>query len=64
MRFPWLPAILLASASLFGLLAAAIWVVSDAHGHGLTSGDRNAIVALVLVAVASSVVGALVLFRR
>ncbi|MDH3272178.1 MAG: hypothetical protein OEN56_12640 [Gemmatimonadota bacterium] len=38
--------------------AAAIWFVSDAHGHGLATGDRRAIIGLSLAG-ALSIIAAL-----
>ena len=64
MRTLLLPAVLLILALLLGLLAAAIWMVSDAHGHGLASGDRRAIMVLTVASTVSLVAGIFVLSRR
>jgi len=59
-----LPAALLLGALLLGLLATAIWLISQAHGHGLTSGDREAIVVLTFASLTSLVAGFVALSRR
>jgi len=64
MRTAWLPAVFLGFALLLGLLAAAIWFISAAHGHGLASGDRKAITVLTLGSVASLAASVLNLARR
>ncbi len=58
-----LPIILLALAVVLGLIAGAIWVIADAHGHGLPSTDRTTII-LLTVASAIALVGAVALFFR
>ena len=57
-------AVLLSCALLLGLHAAAIWMVSAAHGHGLASGDRTAIVVLTVASTVSLLAGIFVLSRR
>jgi hypothetical protein len=59
----YLPIILLALAVALGLMAWAIWFISDAHGHGLASADRRAIIVLT-VASATALVSAVALFVR
>ena len=59
----YLPFGLLASAIVFGLMAGAIALVSSAHGHGLASADRQAIVMLTVAAVVC-LAGSAIGFRR
>lgn len=57
------PRLLLALAVVLGLMAGAIWVISDAHGHGLPSTDRTTII-LLTVASAIALAGAVALSLR
>lgn len=50
-------------AVLFAGAAYVIYFVSDAHGHGLASGDQHAITALI-VAAGCSALGSAWCFRR
>jgi hypothetical protein len=51
-------------ALLLVIAAYAIYVISDAHGHGLASDDRFAIYALVLIALLSFISACIVIKQR
>ncbi len=60
----YLPALLLALAAVLGLVAYAIWFVSDAHGHGLAYPDRRAIILLTVTSAIALGVGVVLFVRR